>query len=460
MFLNFARRQAAASVTTAKTLSPYHPSASRQLDAGPRGENRDDMYNFHAREYGGGDGYDDGGFFNYVNGRREESQPTVRPPPGGWLGGASSNGAYSREGGAAAPPNPASPPPGGGPSAVWVPPASFSGSGTRAAPAVQTTGGSSLATSDPHPGRSTPPSPAQQLPPVGLAGGGSSGGSGPAATTDSPAYPQSFHEVMEMVSKGITPPNVRTDIKDTPPDPNRPPSEPRSQPVRKPWEQRGGGGSVSPGNGPVAPWESSVPASPPWSQDASPPTMQQHSQQQQQQQQQASLVSDASSTPAQQRLSEVSAMSAPAMIGWGSSLPRVGPPGLLASTPPPSAYPNKVGGAGGPGAVLAASSSSSIYASPAAGDFGAPSHDPMNGGSSGGSSSGVGTTLSVLQPLMSGGSSWRPPSPPAPTISHMMGANKAVPGGPLLQSDEGPSSSDISKGNMAGARARVEVEAE
>ncbi len=82
------------------------------------------------------------------------------------------------------------------------------------------------------------------------------------SNSDTAAYPQSFHEVMEMVAKGITPPNVRvgsphlsissvrlrfasshalpsrqTDINDKPPDPTRPPSEPRSKPIPKPWEK-------------------------------------------------------------------------------------------------------------------------------------------------------------------------------------------------------------------------------
>jgi hypothetical protein len=32
-----------------------------------------------------------------------------------------------------------------------------------------------------------------------------------------------------MVAQGVTPPNVRTDIDDTPPDPTRPPSQPAAQ---------------------------------------------------------------------------------------------------------------------------------------------------------------------------------------------------------------------------------------
>lgn len=40
-----------------------------------------------------------------------------------------------------------------------------------------------------------------------------------------------------MVARGQTPPNVRTDIDDAPPDPHRAPSEPRAQPRQKPWER-------------------------------------------------------------------------------------------------------------------------------------------------------------------------------------------------------------------------------
>uniref|UniRef100_A0A7S3VJR5 Peroxisomal membrane protein PEX14-like KPWE domain-containing protein n=1 Tax=Dunaliella tertiolecta TaxID=3047 RepID=A0A7S3VJR5_DUNTE len=62
---------------------------------------------------------------------------------------------------------------------------------------------------------------------------GAATATGPAASTP---YPPSFLEVMEMVSKGVTPPNVRSDINDKPPDPSRPPSEPRIPPRSKPWE--------------------------------------------------------------------------------------------------------------------------------------------------------------------------------------------------------------------------------
>jgi hypothetical protein len=49
---------------------------------------------------------------------------------------------------------------------------------------------------------------------------------------------QAFYDVMEMVAKGVTPPNVRTDIDDSPPDPTKPLPEPRMPARPKPWETR------------------------------------------------------------------------------------------------------------------------------------------------------------------------------------------------------------------------------
>ncbi|KAI4326743.1 hypothetical protein MLD38_032022 [Melastoma candidum] len=50
-----------------------------------------------------------------------------------------------------------------------------------------------------------------------------------------PPHPQSYMEIMAMVQRGERPPNVR-DIDDSPPDPNRPISNPRMAPRAKPWE--------------------------------------------------------------------------------------------------------------------------------------------------------------------------------------------------------------------------------
>ncbi|WIA09958.1 hypothetical protein OEZ85_010170 [Tetradesmus obliquus] len=54
---------------------------------------------------------------------------------------------------------------------------------------------------------------------------------------DEAPHSAAFQEVMEMVRAGITPPNVRTDIDDSPPDPARPISAPQLAPRGKPWER-------------------------------------------------------------------------------------------------------------------------------------------------------------------------------------------------------------------------------
>lgn len=51
--------------------------------------------------------------------------------------------------------------------------------------------------------------------------------------------PGSYVEVLEMLEKGITPPGIRTDINDKPPNPLQPLPEPRAKPLRKPWEVNG-----------------------------------------------------------------------------------------------------------------------------------------------------------------------------------------------------------------------------
>lgn len=55
----------------------------------------------------------------------------------------------------------------------------------------------------------------------------------PKAPQQSPSY----MEVLEMLEKGETPPNVRTDINDQPPNPTQPPPNTRIQPKPKPWER-------------------------------------------------------------------------------------------------------------------------------------------------------------------------------------------------------------------------------
>lgn len=53
-----------------------------------------------------------------------------------------------------------------------------------------------------------------------------------------------------MLEKGDTPPNIRSDIDDAPPDPTAPPPPPRMQPRPKPWEAR----APNQGAAAAAPW--------------------------------------------------------------------------------------------------------------------------------------------------------------------------------------------------------------
>ncbi|GBF95783.1 hypothetical protein Rsub_08219 [Raphidocelis subcapitata] len=85
---------------------------------------------------------------------------------------------------------------------------------------------------------------------------------------DEPPHSQAFMDIMAMVARGETPPNVRTDIDDAPPDPTRPPTAPQLQPKPKPWER------AQPQAQPPAaaagagqPW---APASQPWAQQPAP----------------------------------------------------------------------------------------------------------------------------------------------------------------------------------------------
>ena len=52
-------------------------------------------------------------------------------------------------------------------------------------------------------------------------------------------HPPSYMEVLEMLEKGQTPPGIRTDINDKPPNPKQPPNESRLKPRPKPWERSG-----------------------------------------------------------------------------------------------------------------------------------------------------------------------------------------------------------------------------
>ncbi|KXZ54628.1 hypothetical protein GPECTOR_4g693 [Gonium pectorale] len=83
----------------------------------------------------------------------------------------------------------------------------------------------------------------RETPAAGGDGAAGGGRSVPPSPPEQPAYPQSFHDVMDMVQRGITPANVRTDINDAPKDPSRPLSEARLPPPPKPWERASGSGS-------------------------------------------------------------------------------------------------------------------------------------------------------------------------------------------------------------------------
>jgi hypothetical protein len=52
-----------------------------------------------------------------------------------------------------------------------------------------------------------------------------------------------------MLEKGETPPGIRTDIIDDPPNPAAPPPNPRLIPRPKPWERTNGGGGSFPAGG-------------------------------------------------------------------------------------------------------------------------------------------------------------------------------------------------------------------
>lgn len=88
----------------------------------------------------------------------------------------------------------------------------------------------------------------------------------PAAPSQDPPHPASYMEVLEMLKQGITPPGIRDDINDTPPNPLVSPSEGRLKPRPKPWERQGNAAtpSVPPpsASNPYASSSSSSPAKP------------------------------------------------------------------------------------------------------------------------------------------------------------------------------------------------------
>ncbi|BDA46562.1 probable peroxisomal membrane protein PEX14 at N-terminal half [Coccomyxa sp. Obi] len=70
-----------------------------------------------------------------------------------------------------------------------------------------------------------------------LANGGSYNDPSEPAPLPQPPHPASYMEVLEMLEKGQTPPNIREDINDVPPNPSAPPPGARMKPRPKPWER-------------------------------------------------------------------------------------------------------------------------------------------------------------------------------------------------------------------------------
>ena len=308
-----------------------------------------------------GNGYDDGGFFHYMNSGREKAQrPSPSPsPPGGWLGGADSK-VHSP----LSPPAPArdSPPV---PAATWSATAT-AGYRNDSSPSAAIAGG---------PSGIVPAGPAAAMPDSTKLRDVTEDRS---AIASNPTYPQSFHEVMEMVSKGITPPNVRTDINDKPPDPTRVPSEPKTKPLPKPWERE---------HSLAGPLDSGIDlqssASPRFSTEAS------------------SKSTEGAMNSSYNGVSNgTGGYVTSGGAGHLSSLPRVGSPSVVGSPSLTSARSASLPPYGG---------GTSIYAPTILPQDEAPGATPSVGSPSP-------SVLSVLQPLVAGGSSWKPPSPPAPTI--------------------------------------------
>jgi hypothetical protein len=81
----------------------------------------------------------------------------------------------------------------------------------------------------------------------------------PAPSGATGRHPASYMEVLEMLERGETPPGIRDDINDKPPNPHQPPPPSRMAPLPKPWELRtatedvGGAGSGGLDLSPVLP---------------------------------------------------------------------------------------------------------------------------------------------------------------------------------------------------------------
>ncbi|PSC69773.1 Peroxisomal membrane PEX14 [Micractinium conductrix] len=85
----------------------------------------------------------------------------------------------------------------------------------------------------------TPQRPAQQQAPP----------SPGAETPVPPPHPASYMQVLEMLEKGQTPPGIRTDIDDKPPNPNASPPPSKMKPRPKPWERGARGSGIDSGLG-------------------------------------------------------------------------------------------------------------------------------------------------------------------------------------------------------------------
>jgi len=79
-------------------------------------------------------------------------------------------------------------------------------------------------------------------------GSGAGGGGGGLQTPGEPPRPHSYMEVLEMLEQGKTPPGIRTDINDKPPNPSLEASSSELSPRAKPWERAAG-----PGGSPAEP---------------------------------------------------------------------------------------------------------------------------------------------------------------------------------------------------------------
>lgn len=62
-------------------------------------------------------------------------------------------------------------------------------------------------------------------------------------SSDKPPHPRSYLDVLAMLERGETPPGIRSDVADRPPDPTQVPRDPRMDVRPKPWSIRSGPGS-------------------------------------------------------------------------------------------------------------------------------------------------------------------------------------------------------------------------